>query len=122
MKPLAISAVTHEQLPAFIAELQRVHASLPETAPEAILDIVAMPDLPEMQLEFAIHRDVDGSFRVSGARVERAASMTYWDHDEAVMRFQHILDALGVAKSLEAAGVEPGDTVYIGEHELEWSE
>ena len=121
VEPLAISAVTHEQLPAFIAELQRVHASLPETAPEAILDIVAMPDLPEMQLEFAIHRDVDGSFRVSGARVERAASMTYWDHDEAVMRFQHILDALGVAKSLEAAGVEPGDTVYIGEHELEWS-
>ena len=48
--------------------------------------------------------------------------MTYWDYEEAVMRFQKLLDAVGVSAALREAGVEEGDTVYIGDHELEWSE
>ena len=122
VEPLAISAMTRAQLPAFVEELLRVHAALPETAPEAITDVVAPPELREARLDFVIRRGLDGSFLVSGARIERAAAMTWWEHEEAVMRFQHILGALGVTEALEAAGVAPGDTVIIGEHELEWSE
>ena len=48
--------------------------------------------------------------------------MTYWDYDEAVLRFQRLLDTLGVTEALRAAGVQEGDTVHIGEHELEWSD
>jgi GTP-binding protein len=59
---------------------------------------------------------------VSGKRIERAARMTYWEFDEAVMRFQRILEALGVKRALEEAGVKEGDTVRIGEYELEWSD
>jgi Obg family GTPase CgtA-like protein len=29
---------------------------------------------------------------------------------------------LGVSEALEAAGVQVGDTVYIGDYELEWSD
>ena len=36
--------------------------------------------------------------------------MTYWEHDEAVQRFQHILEILGVRKSLAAAGIHEGNT------------
>jgi len=79
-------------------------------------------ELPDFDPGFTIRRSVDGSFVVSGARIERAAAMTYWDHDEAVLRFQHILETLGVSGGLESAGVQAGDTVYIGEYELEWSE
>jgi Obg family GTPase CgtA-like protein len=39
-----------------------------------------------------------------------------------VRRFQRILQRLGVGEVLRAEGVEHGDTVYIGENELEWQE
>ena len=119
---MAISAMTREGLPAFVGEVQRVHASLPETPPLPVDAVVFDQAWPEFDPGFELRRGVDGSYMVSGDRIERAAAMTYWDHDEAVMRFQHILGALGISEALEAAGVQPGDTVYIGEHELEWSE
>jgi GTP-binding protein len=46
--------------------------------------------------------------------------MTDWANDEAVARFQRIIKAMGVQEALRAAGVQPGDTVLIGDHELEW--
>jgi GTPase len=73
-------------------------------------------------MTFEIARQPDGSFRVSGARIERAAAMTYWDYEEAVLRFQKILETLGISDALEEAGIQVGDTVYIGSHELEWSD
>lgn len=120
--PLAISAMTRAQLPAFIDELLRVHANLPESAPEAITEDLARAEPAEAKFDFTVRRGVDDSFIVRGARIERAAAMTYWEHEEAVMRFQRILGALGVSDALEAAGVTAGDTVFIGEYELEWSE
>ncbi|MDE0610242.1 MAG: GTPase ObgE [Anaerolineaceae bacterium] len=122
VKPMAISALTRMQLRAFVSRLLQVHATLPETPPEAVDAGALQQELPDFDPGFTIHRSVDGSFVVSGARIERAAAMTYWDHDEAVLRFQHILETLGVSGGLESAGVQAGDTVYIGDYALEWSE
>jgi len=72
--------------------------------------------------EFTITRDEDGAYRVSGKKIERAARMTYWEFEEAVERFQKILEVLGVRNGLEEAGIKAGDTVRIGEYELEWSD
>jgi GTPase len=71
---------------------------------------------------FSISREDDGGYRVKSARIERAAKMTYWEHDQAVERFQRILETLGVRKALSQAGIKDGDTVYIGEFELEWTD
>ena len=68
---------------------------------------------------FEVLKEAD-QFRVRGRRVERAAAMTDWDNDEAVARFQRIMKAMGVQEALRQAGVGPGDTVRIGEQELEW--
>jgi len=68
---------------------------------------------------FEIRRDED-RLRVTGRRVERAAAMTDWNNDESVARFQRILKAMGILEELLAAGVRTGNTVAIGEHELEW--
>lgn len=70
--------------------------------------------------EFQINREDDGAWRVSGIAVERAAAMTYWEYDEAVRRFQRILEHLGVERALNEAGIQSGATVRIGEYELEW--
>jgi GTP-binding protein len=59
---------------------------------------------------------------VRGKRIERAAEMTYWELDEAVARFQRILELLGIYQALREAGVQEGDSVRIGEYELEWKD
>ncbi len=61
-------------------------------------------------------------WRISGKALERAAAMTYWEHFESIRRFHRILEAMGIDKALLDAGVQPGDTVIIGDHELEWEE
>ena len=71
---------------------------------------------------FTITRDDSGAYVVRGKRIERAAAMTYWEFDELVQRFQKILEALGITAALEKAGVGVGDTVFIGDYELEWGE
>ncbi len=72
--------------------------------------------------DFTITREDDGAYRVNGKKIERAARMTYWEFEEAVERFQKILEVLGVRRGLEEAGIQTGDTVRIGEYELEWSD
>ncbi len=72
--------------------------------------------------EFEITRETDGSWRVSGKAIERAAAMTYWEYEEAVRRFQRLLVRLGVEDALREAGIRSGDTVRIREHELEWED
>ncbi|MCF6278214.1 MAG: GTPase ObgE [Anaerolineales bacterium] len=72
--------------------------------------------------EFKISREDNGGWRVSGASIERAAAMTYWEHYGSVRRFQKIMQTLGIEDALHKAGVQEGQTVYIGEFELEWQE
>jgi GTP-binding protein len=71
---------------------------------------------------FEIHVEGEGVWRVTGIKIERAAQMTYWEYDDSAMRFQKIMEALGIRKALSEAGVKEGDTVIIGEAELEWSD
>jgi GTP-binding protein len=71
--------------------------------------------------EFMISRENEG-WRISGISIERAAAMTYWEHYQSIRRFQHILEMLGIDQALREAGVQAGDTVYIGDHELEWED
>jgi GTP-binding protein len=68
---------------------------------------------------FAVRREPDG-FRVRGRRIERIAAQTDFQNEESAERFQRDLDRMGIDAELRRAGVEPGDTVRIGDVELEW--
>ncbi len=70
---------------------------------------------------FFIEREGD-AWRVSGKKIERVAAMTYFEFDETVVRFQHILERMGISQALEERGVQVGDIVNIGDQELEWGE
>jgi GTP-binding protein len=120
--PLAISAATQQNVQTLVQELVRVVDSLPEQEIRLVSEEATVYALPEDDVPFEITRGDDASYHVTGKRIERAAAMTYWDYDEAIARFQTILEALGVTKALEEAGVEVGDTVYVGDFELEWTE
>lgn len=111
----AISAVTREGLQPLLYAVQSLLEELPAVE---VLEEVPVFTLEDEEI-FEVTIEEDG-FRVAGKRVERAAAMTYWEYDEAVVRFHRILTALGIADALRDAGVEEGDTVYIGDIELEW--
>lgn len=103
--------------------LIKAHLKLADAPP---LEEVEVP-LPvykpkEDPREFVVKREGTNEWRISGVAIERAASMTYWQHDGSVRRFQKIMEALGVDEALRKAGVQEGDTVAIGEFELEWQE
>ncbi|HOF27998.1 MAG TPA: GTPase ObgE, partial [Anaerolineaceae bacterium] len=68
---------------------------------------------------FEIEKTEDG-YMVSGARIEKAAAMTYFDQPGSVRRFQRLMAGLGVEKALREAGIQEGDSVIIGDWELEW--
>ncbi len=118
---MAISAATQHNTTSLIQRLFQIVDTLPEVASTVATEIPVY-QLPEEEIVFNIVREGKGVYRVAGKRIERAAAMTHWDYTDAVLRFQRILETLGVSKALEEAGVQVGDTVYIGEHELEWSE
>jgi GTP-binding protein len=59
-------------------------------------------------------------FAVAGSRVEHLVSHTNLDSTGSLERFQVALDRLGVNDALEAAGVQPGDTVRVGDVEFEY--
>jgi GTP-binding protein len=121
VEPVAISAAAHQNITRLV---QRVFG-LMDTLPQEIItadEEKPVYELPAEEIPFSITRQDDGSFHVSGKKIERAAAMTYWDYDEAVQRFQSILETLGISAALREAGVQVGDTVFIGDHELEWTE
>ncbi len=118
---MAISALTRENLMPLIQRVFLTMSDVPEDD-NPIHDETPLYELEPVEPIFTIERDSSGAYLVKGKRIERAAAMTYWDNEEAIMRFQKILDVLGISKALEQAGVQLGDTVFIGDFELEWSE
>ena len=94
---------------------------LEETPPEPVSAVemrVFRPEENEDAFEIAKEGEL---FRLRGRRIERAAAMTDWNNDEALARFQRILKAMGIMDALREAGIQPGDTVVIGNKELEWT-
>lgn len=73
--------------------------------------------------DFEISHDKStNTWTVVGAGIERFVQMTNWDYTESLKRFQHVLEACGVNKTLVKLGVKEGDTVVIGEMEMFWNE
>lgn len=118
---LAVSAVAHTNLRDMLYRVASRAAQAPAPVSGQSVELPVYRPEPDAA-EFAVTRQPDGSYRVTGRAIERAADMTYWEYDEAVQRFQRILEQLGVRRRLEDSGAKVGDTVHIGEHELEWSE
>jgi len=114
----AISAVTGQGVRDMLYRVKRL---LDEVPPQVISlkqePIIVPPD----DERFTIERE-GVTWRVRGRKIERIAAMTYFEFDTTLVRFQHILERMGISKSLQEAGVAVGDIVMIGDQELEWGE
>jgi GTP-binding protein len=116
---MAISAVTGKNVRELIYRVKQMLDEAPEPKPYGDEMIIIRPE-PDENI-FTIEPEGDG-WRVSGKRIERIAAMTYWEFEATTRRFQQILESMGISQALSEAGVEEGDTVYIGDEVLEWSE
>jgi GTP-binding protein len=61
-------------------------------------------------------------FAVTGIGIERFTRMTDFSRDEAVERFQRLLESSGISEELGRLGVESGDVVHIADLELVWGD
>lgn len=118
--PIPISAATGENVRQLLYRAAQLLQEAPEIEPEAGEEMpVYRPESDPSQ--FTISKVEDG-WQVRGASIERAAAMTYWEYADSVRRFQRILATLGIDEALRKAGVQEGDTVFIGDYELEWAD
>jgi GTP-binding protein len=119
-EPMAISGATQQGVDKLVQRIFATLDSVPKTVPTVETPVYMLPEADEKV--FWLEHDEEDLYVVHGKRIERAAAMTYWENEEAVMRFQRILAALGITEALRDAGIQEGDTVQIGKYELEWSD
>ena len=119
----AISAVTH----AGVQDLMQTTANLLEETPA--FDSMAHDDMEtvtykaseqEDEPAFVISRDDDGTWVLSGAKLERLFVMTNLDHEDSQLRFARQLRHMGVDDALRKAGIQDGDLVRIEDFVFEF--
>lgn len=112
--PVSVASVTGEG----VRELmRRVAALVPEDAGEE--REVPMVRRRSRSRAVSVDREDDG-FAVRCALAERMLDVVDLGNWRARVQFHGELNRLGVIAALERAGVAPGDTVRIGEFEMEW--
>jgi GTP-binding protein len=102
-------------------EAERAQAEHPTLPP----DFAAEPDHvvyspPAESKDFTVRKLSDGFWRVGGKAIERTVAMTDFTSEGAQKFFQVRLRQMGITQALEQAGARAGDTVRIGDVELEW--
>lgn len=76
----------------------------------------------EASVPFTISRDSDGTFILSGERIEKLFKMTDFSRDESIQRFARQLRGMGVDDALRQKGAENGDTIRLLDYEFEFVE
>jgi GTP-binding protein len=113
---LVSSSATGEGLDTLVAELAR-RVPVDEPAAEEVVPEGALAEhrtfRPAAGRGFAVERIGDGSFRVTGAGIDRLVARYDADNPEAMAHLEGRLRGIGVIRALQDAGFEPGDDVEI---------
>jgi len=115
----AVSAATGEGVREM---LEAVFALLPErTEVPPAASVERRYTLRGTARDWEVRREEAG-FRVRSPRLERLARGMDWQSPDALMYFQRLLERTGIDAELRRLGVSDGDTVHVGDFELEWRE
>jgi GTP-binding protein len=118
--PFLISSATGEglnELQEYIWEaLEKYNRILEGLEPEPEPDVEFTYESP-----FTI-RETNEGFVVEGKKVVRAVRMTHFENEEAVVHLGHKLKKMGLYKALHRLGAQEGQSIYIGDVEMEYRE
>ncbi|MDO9088144.1 MAG: GTPase ObgE [Anaerolineaceae bacterium] len=117
-QPMAISAMIRQDLQPVLWKALELVQTAPEPEVSEKIPVYRPEEDPE---DFHIEVE-EGGFRVIGKAIERAAKMTYWEHEGSLRRFQRLMETLGVEDALRDMGIEEGQSVFVDEFELEWQD
>ncbi|KAL4564861.1 hypothetical protein LXL04_028935 [Taraxacum kok-saghyz] len=130
IRPFCISAINREGTRELInAAYELVRQRIEDAKEEVWRDPVQFSHVAEMVKkqrtapinEFEISHDATSdTWHIEGAGLQRFVQMTNWKYMDSDKRFQHVLEACGVNKTLIKRGVKEGDTVIVGEMEMVW--
>ncbi|WP_461244965.1 GTPase ObgE [Secundilactobacillus muriivasis] len=122
---MAISSVTHDGLTPLIEKTVEVLDQTPAFPVKGVDDLEQMlpePESTEPTDHFDVTRDEDGTWVLSGAKLERLFLMTNFDHEESTLRFARQLRGMGVDEVLRDRGARNGDLVQIEDFTFEFVE
>lgn len=117
---MEISAMARTNTRELLFKAAELLANTPALA-DAEIPVPVYKPKDEIQ-DYEIQRLDGDKWRVAGTAIERTAKMTYFDQPGSLRRFQKLMEVLGIEDALRKAGVSNGDTVMIGEFELEWQD
>jgi GTP-binding protein len=115
---LRISAVARQGLDELLGRIGNLVDEARHAEPEPEPFVVLRP----AEEGFAVVRDDDGAWRVTGRTAERVVAMADLTNIEAMEYVQHRLRKMGVDRALHRAGAREGDLVRIGPVELDYME
>lgn len=119
----AISGVTHQGVEVLLQKTADLIESTPEfplyDEEQQVEESVTYEFKPN-EREFDVTRDPDGTWVLSGEKLEKLFVMTNFDRDESVMRFARQLRGMGVDEELRSRGAVDGDLVRIEEFVFEF--
>ncbi|WP_203648990.1 GTPase ObgE [Secundilactobacillus yichangensis] len=122
---MAISSVTHEGLTPLIQKTVEILDQTPAFPVKGVDDLQKMlitDEQPADSDDFDINRDEDGTWVLTGAKLERLFQMTNMDHEESTLRFARQLRGMGVDDALREKGAHNGDLVQIDDFTFEFVE
>lgn len=116
---ILISAVTGEGLGQLVDKTYRMLQEVEEEEPVYL----ETPVNRRFAEEDAFAIDIAGGvYEVSGKRIERLVSMTNFNSEDSLRRFQQTVKHMGLEDALKARGIKEGDTVKIKDLVFEYSE
>lgn len=119
---LFISAVSGEGIDQLLGCIVELLDSLPK---DALLEVgepelvTAGGGLPQVRRGNSFHRDGD-VFVVQSEQLERLSALADMRDYRVLLQLWREMTRLGIARRLQEAGIEAGDTIRIGKAEMEW--
>jgi GTP-binding protein len=95
------------------------------TLVERLRTVDSENESPQQEVEYAFEApfqisQIENGFEVDGKAVRRAVIMTNFENEEAVRNLHKRFQRMGLIKALKRLGAKEGDTVVIGDVELEY--
>ena len=117
-----ISTITRDGIKELLFKIADELEKIPKiTTLEEDEEAVVYRPIEEKQA-FEIKREDDGTFVLSGEKVEKLFLMTNFSSDEAVNKFARTMRHMGVDAKLRELGAIDGDTIQILDYEFEFVE
>ncbi|GAQ25999.1 GTPase ObgE [Tepidanaerobacter syntrophicus] len=116
---IPVSGATGQGIRELVQVIAKTLSSIEK--PEAVKEVESIKYTLEDEKPFSIEKG-GHVFYIRGKAVERLVAMTDLENESAVKRLQRAFKKMGIDDALKAEGIQPGDTVKIGNSEFYYVE